>query len=133
MLNTGEDLNAEDKSVEDKSDEDWSALLGALTIEELRHYGRISLDQVVRAGRWFWVQIVVLALTLGLACWGLWSGLKTGIRLETLYWAGPGLLAVYWLYRSAKARRLWSMHFDAVNGELSRRGEGLMNLKTETK
>jgi len=133
MRNTGEVLNGEDLSGEDKGDEDWGALLGALTIEELQQYGRIALDQVVRTGRWFWVQIAVLGLTLGLACWGLWSDLKTGFRFETLYWVGPGLLAIYWLYRSANARRLWSVHFEAVNGELARRGEGLMNLKTETK
>ncbi len=123
MQNTGDDL----------STEDWGELLGALTLEELRQYGQIALDQLALAGRWFWLQIVALVWAVGIACWGIWSDLKTGLKIESVYWIAPVVIVIYWIYRSAKARKLWSRHFAAVNGEFVRRGKGMMRMGSELK
>ncbi len=123
MPNTGDEIGTED----------WGELLGALTLEELQQYGQIALDQLALAGRWFWLQIIALVLAVAIVFWGVWSDLKMGLRMESLYWVAPALMVIYWLYRSGKAQKLWLGHFAAVNGELARRGEGLMSMGTDLK
>ena len=113
--------------------ENFGDLLGVLTEDELNQYGRVALDQVELANRWFNVQVPLVVFGAALGLWGLWLGLVDGFSFRTLYWIAPGLIAIYWLSRSVKSGRLWRGHYSVVHDELERRGDAMMDTGSKSK
>jgi hypothetical protein len=104
----------------------WSQFLATLTPDELARYGQIAYDQYRREARFRWAQILMLLVAVGAALATsrgliLWGYSRTGVL-----WLGLSALLSYWPYRSAKVRRLWWRHCEAVKDEQKRRTTGVV-------
>jgi hypothetical protein len=100
---------------------EWCQLLSTLTPDELARYRQIAYDQYRRETRYRWAQILLLLVAVGAALATtrgliLWGYSRTGVL-----WLGLSALLSYWPYRSAKVRRLWWRHCEAVKDEQKRR------------
>jgi len=98
-------------------------LLRSLTNEELDQYGRVALDQMQREDRWKILQGFFVLVAALVALWSVGRMYSAGFSASTLYTLGISALMGYWPYRSAKSKRLWRGHLDAVRGEKARRAE----------
>jgi hypothetical protein len=100
---------------------DFLALLANLNPEELSRYGQIAYDQYVRETRFRVAQILMLLAAVGTAL-GVTRGLiLSGYSRMGVLALGLSALLGYWPYRSAKIRRLWWSHYEAVKDEQKRR------------
>ncbi len=102
--------------------EGWGSLLGVLTDEELGQYAQVATDQIAREVRWWWLHALMVVSAVALAGWVGIRWFSEGLGIERLvYGIGAVLFLAYWPYRSAKTKRLWREHRNAVEGELARR------------
>jgi hypothetical protein len=101
--------------------EGWLALLAAMTPDELTRYGQIAHDQYVAERRFRWAQILMVLAAAATAL-GVTRGLiLSGYSRMGVLALGLSALLGYWPYRSAKIRRLWWRHYEAVKDEQKRR------------